>query len=258
MKKYIEKKILQTEERHLFTPEWYAIFWNPFFITRRELHKAVKKFAREIGTGKNILDVGCGLKPYQKLFQGNDYTGIDVRGGGHKDATKNVTHYFDGTHIPFSDKSFDIVISTQVFEHAQNLSELTDEIRRVLKDEGVLFITMPFVWPEHEIPYDFRRFTSFGHKLFLQEHHFTKITTRPTTGIFGTCGQILSDFFISDFLERKIGRRKYGYKLRFFLTRFLTLFVCFPVQCIFLLLDTLFRKKGLTLDYIVTAKKEMV
>jgi SAM-dependent methyltransferase len=42
--------------------------------------------------------------------------------------------------------------------------KLFAEIKRVLKPNAVLFLTVPFIWGEHEVPYDFRRYTTYGIK----------------------------------------------------------------------------------------------
>ena len=258
MLKKIERTVLEHEKRHSFKPEWYGIFFNPFFIARRELYEAVLNFSQTIPKTARILDVGCGIKPYRHLFAGNEYVGIDVQGGGHDDKAKDVTHYFDGTNIPFPEESFDIVISTQVFEHAKNLEALVSEIHRVLKVGGTLFVTMPFVWPEHEIPFDFRRLTSFGHRELLERHNFFTEKIVPTTGVFGTCGQILSDFFVSatNSLLGRMSSAGFGHKIKFILARLSVFLICFPVQLFFIVLDSIFQRKGLTLDYVVYAKKQ--
>lgn len=43
-----------------------------------------------------------------------------------------------------------------------NLEAILNEVHRVFKPGGTLFFTIPFAWDEHEIPYDFARYTSFG------------------------------------------------------------------------------------------------
>lgn len=257
MKKIIEKKILEVESRHAFTPSWIAIFFNPFFIIRRHLYKAVNEFSQSCQKDARILDVGCGIKPYRPLFKTDSYIGIDVKGGGHDDTHKTVDFFFDGTHIPFEKNEFDAVLATEVFEHAQDLDGLISEIYRALKPNGSIFITMPFVWPEHETPYDFRRFTSFEHNRILGQYGFHDIIIKPTTGVFGTCGQVLSDFLLHQFASgiSKASSKGMGYKIKFITTRLFILLICFPVQLLFLSLDALFQKKGLTCDYTVTAKK---
>ena len=49
-------------------------------------------------------------------------------------------------------------------EHVENFNLIIEEIYRSLKKGGRAVVTMPFITAEHEIPYDFRRLTSFGIK----------------------------------------------------------------------------------------------
>ena len=111
---------------------------------------------------KKILDVGCGTRPYEALFFGAQYTGLDVYQSGRKAQDKIADIYFDGINIPLADNSFDMVLCTQVLEHCLEPDSLLKEMCRVLEPGGVLVLTLPFVWLEHERPYDFRRFSYFG------------------------------------------------------------------------------------------------
>lgn len=118
-----------------------------------------------------ILDIGCGDRQYEKHIDAtNNYVGLDVEVSGRKEEDKIADIYYDGVNIPFQDSSIDIIICTQVLEHVQNPEGLVDEMYRVLKKDGLMYITVPFFWGEHEVPYDFRRYTSYGiKKLFLNQ-----------------------------------------------------------------------------------------
>lgn len=111
-----------------------------------------------------ILDVGCGEKIYRSIFLNNEYIGIDVKVSGRKKEEKLADLYFDGENIPFENNYFNFIICTEVLEHCTNPSKLISEMFRVLKTDGRALITVPFIWGEHEIPYDFRRYTSYGLK----------------------------------------------------------------------------------------------
>ena len=119
-----------------------------------------------------ILDVGCGKKIYRNIFPENEYLGIDVKVSGRKNEEKYADMYFDGENIPFEDNYFDFIICTEVLEHCTNPSKLISEIYRVLKAKGRALITVPFIWGEHEIPYDFRRYTSYGFKKDIKKVGF--------------------------------------------------------------------------------------
>ncbi len=242
-------KIKQIIQNNFFRPGWYSVLINPYFIARRGLHKQIKDFSSSQDfSGRKILDVGCGQKPYQSLFSGAEqYFGIDIEGGGHYDGAKTVDKFYDGQHIPLADASFDYVICTQVLEHAANPTLLLGEIARVLKPGGQLFLTMPFVWSEHEIPFDFRRFTRYEHARLLKASGLEMVTIQDTTGFFRTIGQ-LSSAFIFEGLSRHL-------PLRHAFQPLIALMICAPIQIGAILLDWIFPNRGLTLDYAVRARK---
>ena len=145
--------------KQTFYPDAFGMFINPFFFARRGLMKAMKAAAPKVAG--RILDVGCGTKPYKSLFTFTEYIGVDIENPGHDHSLEDIDIYYDGKTLPFDKESFDSVISNQVFEHVFNPPEFLTEIHRVLKPDGKLLLTVPFVWDKHEQPYDFFRFTKY-------------------------------------------------------------------------------------------------
>ena len=143
----------------------------------KDISKEIKIFAEGIKTPKDILDVGCGLRPYEQFFKNSRYTGIDIEMSGREAENKKPDKIYDGLNIPFPDESFDIAICTEVLEHCINPEKLLKEMHRVLKKKGVLFLTVPFIWGEHEIPYDFSRYSSYGIRKDIENAGF-KITAQ--------------------------------------------------------------------------------
>ncbi len=154
-----------------FDIKWYHVFSNPFFFIRKRLYDNIRKFAPKLKG--DVLDFGCGSKPYKSLFTTADnYIGLDIEVSGHSHKNEQIDVYYDGKTIPFNDNHFNHVFATEVFEHVFNIDEVLPEINRVMKPGGFLLITCPFVWPEHEKPYDFARYTSFGIQHLLQKNGF--------------------------------------------------------------------------------------
>lgn len=119
---------------------------------------------------KTVLDVGCGSRQYEKLFADQRYIGIDVPISGRQQSQKSPDVYYDGVNFPFPDSNFDLTLCTEVLEHCLEPELLVKEISRVTKDGGVVYITTPFIHGEHEAPFDFRRFTSFGMIKIIEDH----------------------------------------------------------------------------------------
>ena len=60
------------------------------------------------------------------------------------------------------------------------------ELRRVLVSDGLLIATVPFVWEEHESPYDFFRYAKNGLEHLLKQAGFDQVEVRPRTDCFTT------------------------------------------------------------------------
>jgi SAM-dependent methyltransferase len=135
----------------------------------------LKIFLQDINN-KRILDFGCGDGRYKKyIITKNEYIGIDVAESGHGE-NKNYDLLYDKKKIPFEDKAFDVIIFTEVLEHIEDVDLTISELNRVLKKNGKIFVTTPFIWAEHETPYDFQRYTSFGIKKLFEKHGFDIIS----------------------------------------------------------------------------------
>lgn len=152
-----------------FFPSFLGIFVNPFYFARRGLADAMLRHSKSL-TGA-LLDVGCGTKPYQALFDVDKYIGLDIdsdfaRKRGFAD------YYYDGILFPFPDQEFDAVLCNQVLEHVFNPDHFLCEINRVMKPSAKMLLTVPFVWDEHEQPYDYARYSSFGLKALLERNGF--------------------------------------------------------------------------------------
>jgi SAM-dependent methyltransferase len=103
---------------------------------------------------KKILDVGSydvngTMKP---IFSKGKYVGMDMEQGPNVDIV-GVSH-----EIPFKDNEFDIVISSSCFEHDDMFWISFQEMCRVLKDGGYMYIQAPSNGPYHGWPGDNWRF----------------------------------------------------------------------------------------------------
>lgn len=166
-------QLLAFKKKQDFQPNFWGIFLNANFFTRRALYKSIRRIAPTLEG--LLLDFGCGRKPYRNLFKVQEYIGLDIEQSGHEHSDSQVDVFYDGKKIPFEEGHFDVVFSSEVFEHVFNLDEVLGEIHRVLKPHGILFATVPFVWEEHEVPYDFGRYTTYGLAHLLNQKGFEVI-----------------------------------------------------------------------------------
>lgn len=186
--------------------KYIAIFTNPAFFVRKHLYEAINSVASDLKG--SILDFGCGAKPYKNLFVNcSKYVGLDIESSGHDHSGESIDVYYDGKHIPFADEQFDNIFSAEVFEHVDNLDEIMSELNRVLKPEGLFLVTAPFVWKEHEIPYDFRRYTHYGLTRVLKKHGFQIIKRIRSTSYIEILFQLFISYIRESFMKVTSDRR---------------------------------------------------
>lgn len=92
-----------------------------------------------------ILEFGSGTGEQARFLaeRGFDVVAIDLASSNYaKDRVFPVQDY-DGRHIPLEDHSIDVIFSSNVLEHVENLDEISAEFRRVLKAGGLCVHAMP-------------------------------------------------------------------------------------------------------------------
>jgi len=229
-----------------FSKSIWGVFYNPFYIIRKELYKGIQNYSK-LFQGK-ILDLGCGTMPYKLEFCNvTSYIGMDIEVSGNGDTKSQVDIFYDGKEFPFENNSIDGVFSSETFEHIFNLEEILLEINRVLKPEGLLLATCPFFWPEHEIPYDYARYTSFGLKNLLKKCGF-EIVAYDKTGNYFIAMVQMQALYLYFFIN----------KIPFFSSIFFILFIS-PIFILGSILNKLLpgfmKRKDLYLNNIILVKK---
>ena len=168
-----EDQIFRDHSGNAFTSLVPCIGNYETYLVRASILQAVMQ-AKDQLHGK-LLDVGAGSSPYEDLIMASgkvseyiklDFSSSDYHPGHQLDLT------WDGKTIPLDAQSIDTVFMTEVLEHVHKPSEMLQELRRVLKPGGILFLTVPFTWPMHELPYDYHRFTPIALRAYLEEASF--------------------------------------------------------------------------------------
>lgn len=197
IRNFITDPLRRLAERSAFRPGLPGVFLNPFYFARKGLYRAIRGMAGEIGG--RTLDVGCGKKPYAALFKNSsEYVGLEIDSPENR-RNKNADFFYDGKRFPFVDESFESVVANQVFEHVFNPGEFLGEIRRVLKPGGALLLSVPFVWDEHEQPFDFARYSSFGLASVLENAGFTVVGRKKTVNDASLVFQLVNVFIYKKF-----------------------------------------------------------
>lgn len=161
-----------------FSPGLLGVWTNPFYLARKALWHEIARLAPQFDG--RLLDVGCGTKPYRSLFaRVTQYDGVEIDTPQNR-MYKQADFFYDGSEFPFSNEAYDGVVCNQVLEHVFNPDQFLSEINRVLKPDGTVLLTLPFVWDEHEQPWDYARYSSFGLKKLLERNGFIIVEYRKT------------------------------------------------------------------------------
>ncbi len=156
---------------------------------RTWLERELRQFAERLPAGSVVLDAGAGRQPYRRLFAHCTYESTDFEQVAKE--YRPSTYVCDLTAIPVGDGRFDAVIFTQVMEHLPDPAAVLAELRRVLKPDGLLFYTGPLVYEEHEVPFDFYRYTQFGVRHLITAAGFEIDELRPLDGTLSTVAHSL-------------------------------------------------------------------
>ncbi|MFZ2188010.1 MAG: methyltransferase domain-containing protein [Candidatus Moraniibacteriota bacterium] len=230
------------------------LFISPYFLARRIILKDLADVLDKHDLGKNVLDFGCGDKPYANLFakKGIKYVGIDFQAhsvnkdfsGQHPDVYFGKD-YLNDFKMDFDDDSFDSVVSFQVLEHHKNPQYMIGEIARITKSGGFLLITCPFLGGLHEEPYDYQRLTKYGLREILKRNNYEIVKFKKQGSIFSTISMLLNEYL------NAIAAKD---RLHYYLAA--TIYPPFLIfQYIALILDLIFKSDTIFFNQIILAKK---
>ena len=152
---------------------------DPFFLAHRALRREIAAMAAS--ASGTVIDVGCGTAPYRALFAHASYVGVEVATVSQYGSAKGGADVlYDGRILPLADQCADYVLCNQVLEHVFEPTPFLREIHRILRPGGRVLMTVPFIWDEHEQPYDYARYSSFGLAHLARNAGFDVVESRRT------------------------------------------------------------------------------
>jgi SAM-dependent methyltransferase len=157
-------------------------------LERASIFEFVARQALALAPGARVIDIGAGDAPYRELFELQEYRTLDYEQTLH---SGDVDIVGTADAIPVADSVFDAVVCTQVLEHVPDPLAVLFEFHRILRPDGRLIATVPFVWEEHELPHDYFRFTRAGTETLLTRAGFTDAVVAPRTDAFTTLAQLV-------------------------------------------------------------------
>ena len=152
--------------------------------SRMYLDEFTQTAAMSLPIGAHVLDAGAGKGLYkhhfnQHHYESADFCQIDKEYG-------EITYVCDLASIPVASNKYDLVLLTQVLEHLPKPEKVLVELNRVLRAGGELWLSTPLYYQEHEIPYDFYRYTQYGLQYLLENTGFKIKQIDWLEGYFGT------------------------------------------------------------------------
>ena len=100
----------------------------------------------------------------RSLFPGKAYVGVDFRAGPGVDCVADVEA------LPQKDGSVGTVLALSTFEHVRKFWLGFEQVRRVLRPDGVFVVALPFHFHVHDYPSDYWRFTPEGLDSLLESY----------------------------------------------------------------------------------------
>ena len=122
--------------------------------------------------GSSVLELGGGngVQARGLADLGYEVSSVDLPGRQRASEHYEVLDY-DGVHLPFPDKSFDVVFSSSTLEHVRQLPELMSEVRRVTTSDGIGVHIMPAV--------SWRAWNMLTYPLFVVRSYLRRKRTPP-------------------------------------------------------------------------------
>jgi SAM-dependent methyltransferase len=81
------------------------------------------------------------------------------------------------------------ILCIVVLEHTRDPKRVLGEFARIMKPGARLHLVVPFLWEEHQQPYDYHRFTRYGVRLAFESLPFEIELLRPMGGFFQVCAR---------------------------------------------------------------------
>jgi 2-polyprenyl-3-methyl-5-hydroxy-6-metoxy-1,4-benzoquinol methylase len=128
----------------IYNKEYFENWYLPYYNERKKyferIYLKLKKFIPENG---KLLDIGCGVGIFMEMMKEKKYEviGYEISQFAIEFCKKKGLKVFDS--LNFSEKTFDIITIMDVIAHVKNPIIYLDEIKKILKKNGILIIKTP-------------------------------------------------------------------------------------------------------------------
>lgn len=216
-------------------------YLNPASVS---LMYALKPLIEKYCRGR-LLDAGAGRGAWESLLKENctKYTSLDI-----EDVTeRGIDIIADIQSLKkIVDESFDTIFCSQVLEHVTKPDKALNEFFRIMKNNGVLILSVPHLSYLHNEPNDFYRYTIYGLRYMLEKAGFEIVYISPTGGLFSFLGFIPANVLLSIFYDVPLVNK-------------VIIGICgIGSRIVFWIDSILERRKIFALNYVAVARKIIV
>ena len=141
--------------------------WIGRALSRKLTRISLDRFIASHATARRTLHIGAQNGPYAAHFPHR--VALDIRRG------IGVQIIGDTQALGIADATFDVVLCTEVLEHLPEPQQAVDEMFRVLKPGGQLLLTTRFLFPIHDAPHDYFRYTKYGLRHLLRRFEILEL-----------------------------------------------------------------------------------
>jgi SAM-dependent methyltransferase len=209
-------------------------------ISRKGIYPFLNIEFKKISSSKKVLTIGAGgevnllLNQYSKK-NSFDLVSFDIEKKMMPDIMGDICTF------DFKEEKYDYVVIVEVLEHLHSPHLAISNIKSILNKGGKIILTVPFIFPIHERPYDYYRFTKYGLEFLFKGFTNLKIKER------NSWLEAINVLFVRLVMDRNLISR--------FLAPFFIILAYINLPFIWIL-SKVIRTDFITTGYLVTASKD--
>ena len=175
------RKFLAPLRRTPFHPQWFVS--NDKELRQQQLHLL----------SGIVLDIGCSDRTLSSSLPAScHYIGLDYYTTVQSIYGTRPDVFGDASLLPIKNQSIDCVTLFEVLEHVPDPGATIAEIARVLRPGGILLLSAPFLYPIHDAPFDFHRFTQYALTRLMDKNNLEISTIKSRLRSFEVAGLFVS------------------------------------------------------------------